>query len=75
MHNYYLWRYILDNYLKFNQEFHPFSPGLEVKYAIDSAREIGVEPHLAGGAFNGETLAGLETETAVHPFNLMYNIF
>lgn len=45
-----------------------------MKYAIEAARSLNVEPNFVGGAFDGETMVGLETETSVHPFNMFLNI-
>jgi len=46
--------------MSFPDDFHPFTPGLEMKYAIEEANKHNANVHFAGLAMNYENLQSLK---------------
>jgi len=66
---------VTQSYLQFPSSFHPFYPGIEIKWAIDAAKELGTKIEYQGVEFKDVTMIGLENDTTVHPLNTILNIF
>jgi len=47
------------NYMRWTPDFHPFTPGLEMKYAIEEAWKVNAKIIYGGLEINGETLEAL----------------
>jgi len=55
------------NSLAFPSDFHPFIPGLEIKYAIEEANKLKVPVVLGGLEIDDVTLAALKVEPRMDP--------
>lgn len=53
-------------------DFNIFSPGLEVKYAIEEALQHNSQIHYGGLAIDGSDLQSLKVETRISPFSVLY---
>eukprot|EP01016_Furgasonia_blochmanni_P050714 TRINITY_DN787_c0_g1_i2.p1 TRINITY_DN787_c0_g1~~TRINITY_DN787_c0_g1_i2.p1 ORF type:complete len:497 (-),score=170.05 TRINITY_DN787_c0_g1_i2:700-2190(-) len=58
----YPWLFFLNWFNRFPADFHPFTPGLEMKYAVEEAQKLGANVHFAGLEINPEILNGLALE-------------
>lgn len=63
---YYSWVIAMKNALGFPEDFDPFTPGLETKFAIEEAVKLGVKPIFGGEEFDPITMEGLRLETDMY---------
>ena len=45
---FYSWVYVANLIKYFPKDFHPFIPGLEMKFAIEEAEKVGAKVHYGG---------------------------
>jgi len=59
-------------FLAFPSDFHPFIPGLEIKYAIEEANKLKVPVVLGGLEIDDVTLAALKVEPRMDPVSQLW---
>lgn len=55
--------------------FHPFQPGLEVKHAIETGKEVGADIVYGGMAFDKVNLQAMEHEKRMDVPSLLYRVY
>lgn len=70
---YWSWLYTVNFYMGFPSNFHPLQPGLEMKYAVETAKETGADVQFLGNAFNQDKLNELEVEKRLNFITTAYN--
>ena len=58
--------YLIFHLVGFPDNFKPFTPGLETKFALDEASQLGAEVHFGGSEFDPITLEALRQETDMY---------
>lgn len=72
---YYSWLFAFYSIKRFSKDFHPFIPGVEVKYALDYAEQNShCQTHLAGLELDDTTLQSLFMEKRMDMIPLMYRL-
>lgn len=61
-YRYYTWMFLSRFYSQLPSTFHPFQPGLEVKNAIDTGKNVGANIVYGGMAFDNTNLQAMEHE-------------
>jgi len=56
----------------FPDDFTPFIPGLEMKYALHHAEENNIPIHFGGMVITGSTIQSLKNETRLNFISLLY---
>lgn len=69
------WLTILYNMFGFPSTFHPFTPGLEMKYAVEEAKKLNCNLIFAGQEINPGTLYALRTEKRFDLVPLLWRYF
>lgn len=59
----YTWLYGINWFKSFPTDFHPFIPGLEMKYALETAEALGKNVVLGGLAIDEKALSSMRVET------------
>lgn len=70
---FYSWLAAVNCAKAFNSDFHPFLPGLEVKYALEEAEKLGANVVFGGMAIRNSDLQALKIETRFDPLNVTLN--
>lgn len=58
--------------INFPEDFTPFTPGLEIKYALEAAEKSKAKIHFGGVDFDPITIEALRTETNMYPHTLLW---
>ncbi|CAD8124528.1 unnamed protein product [Paramecium sonneborni] len=69
----YSWLGLMQFLKAFNSDFHPFIPGLEMKYAIEQAQAQGANVIFGGLAISNADLLSLKTEPRFDPLSVSLN--
>mmetsp|Transcript_81380 Transcript_81380/g.94873 ORF Transcript_81380/g.94873 Transcript_81380/m.94873 type:complete len:440 (+) Transcript_81380:25-1344(+) len=69
---FYPWLVVLNLIKRFPSDFHPFTPGLEMKYAIEEGQKAGAKVVFGGLALDPSTVHGLYLERRMGPFGLFW---
>jgi len=59
--------------VNFPEDFTPFTPGLEIKYALEAAEKAKAKIHFGGVDFDPVTIEALRTETKMYAHTLLWN--
>lgn len=70
---YFSWLYTLNFLMGTGTDFHPLQPGLEVKYACESAQQVDADIEYLGTAFDQRYLDELQIEKRLNFFTTYYN--
>lgn len=70
---FYPWLFIINWFKGFKDDFHPFIPGLEMKFAIEEAKKLNKPVILGGLEIDEAALYSLRVETRMDPISLFYN--
>lgn len=68
---YYLWFSTFKFLMALSPDFHPITPGLEVKLAIEEAKKLNKKVIFGGEAFGAEDVAAFRHEPRMDILNLM----
>ena len=69
----YTWLYSMDKIRGFGNEFNMFTPGLEMKLAIEGAQKHNAKIVFGGLALNDSDIQALKVETRMDPLSLFRN--
>lgn len=72
---FYSWLWAINWYKAFPTDFHPFTPGLEMKFAIEEAQKAKSKVILGGLAIDETTLQSFKSEPRFDVFQLFRNVF
>jgi len=67
--------FAMKNILRLPSDFHPFTPGLEMKYAIEEAQKADAELLYGGLEIDAETMYALKVEPRMDLIPLLYRAF
>lgn len=68
---FYSWLFVL-NYMKyFGKDFHPFIPGLEMKFALETAKKVDARVVLGGLELDQNSLDAFKVQSSVNPISLL----
>lgn len=71
----YPWLLIANAWKNFPTDFHPFIPGLEMKFAIEEAKKIGAHIHFSGLQLNQQTVDALSHEKRMDALPFAWRIY
>lgn len=64
------------NFMKFfPKDFHPFIPGLEVKFALESAKKVNSQVVYGGFEIDQSTIDAFKLQSSINPFSLLRRSF
>ncbi|KAL4471692.1 hypothetical protein ABPG74_008585 [Tetrahymena malaccensis] len=69
---FYSWLFVINWFKALPDDFHPFIPGLEMKFAIEEANKQNIPVVLGGLEIDDVTLAALKVEPRLDPFSQLY---
>lgn len=67
------WAFTINWLLSFPKDFHPFTPGLEMKFAVEAAEKADSKLTFLGTEFNEETMEAMSTEKRLQALGLLKN--